>query len=174
MQVLANGGELAFTPDSHTIYSINPASVTKQDPSGHLLALFDVLEKIYTGKNLGVQESSPYSRGLNSMNVKPSHDDKKAQLVSRLIGVFLGNCMFANGRDILQQLLRNKVIETATLDLLEHNSPYYADIVYKEIIRFSFDTVQLTKECVMQRVNCLRLADFLPMLSTEISNKEDF
>lgn len=163
-QVLAKGGELVFDADSHTVYSINPESATKRNPHLHVLALFDVLQILYTGQGLEAAADAPAARGLNGLGVTPTLADKKAELLARLVGTLLVQRQFPNARALLAEMIEGEVIEPGVLAQLARRPDHHAAIVRREVARFAPAGAGAVAERLMHGIDAMRLADLLPQL----------
>lgn len=164
-QVLAKGGELIFDATSYTVYSINPESATKRNPCSHVLALFDVLEIIYTGCGLDVSSDSPMVRGLSGLNIKPSIQEKKSELLARLIGALSVDRHFSNARSQLSELFDRKLVDEQTLEEIKQRPEHYMGIVKREFLRFKTKSDTLPPDYLLRCINFMRLHDLLPELS---------
>lgn len=161
-QVLAKGGELVFDAASHTVYSINPNSATKRNPHLHVLALFDVLRILYSGRGLDTSADSPSAQGLSGLGVSPSFADKKAELLARLVGTMLVQRQFPTARSLLRDLVERKIVDTPTLKKIAQRPDHYARIVRHEVARFA--PADSDFDLLFKGANSMRMSDLLPDL----------
>lgn len=172
-QVLAKGGRLVFDATSYTVYSINAQSATKRNPSSHVLALFDVLDIIYTGHGLDVSNDSPVAQGLSGLGVTPTLSRKKADLLARLIGALLVQRKFPSAGSLLKDLFRRRVIDALVLEEMVRRPEYFASLVRREVLRFASATGSMSVDDFLSGINCMRLADVFPDLYLFLSANEE-
>ncbi|NKF50079.1 glycosyltransferase [Shewanella sp. WXL01] len=160
-RVLRGGGQIVFCCDSHTVYSIHAASVTKKSPEQHISALYTILDTIYN-KDSGLETiGAKFEQGLSAIAHKsvPEYSRKITELTVRLVACYFVNKKTNASYHKLSSMVGKypfNVMDTCLAENAESMKATFA----REVRRFSGS--QIVEKDVHGFLNRSKVAKFLP------------
>lgn len=142
--VLRAGAKLVFSKESHTVYHINQNSATQKAPENHILALFDILERLYFEDLDCPSPATEFKDGLSALRLKitkiPKYEHKIAELMMRLIGCLMAQGKYNDCYQTVRWVLHNRREVSSVGTLVTASPSHFASVMKREFSRFNLST----------------------------------